>query len=1042
MLSGSLSAGWRLSGTEYRMHNTSLGVQVVGGVLQAQTLSSETLHSMYDPSTDRSRGVASETGSLHQQSSMLKNASDPSLRSTASSFADLESAGYARSGYQRQEEQDIFSAVGGMELGMDAELEAMGADAASTSGYEPHSEPSRTLFARHINPAASDEELLAMFKVFGDVRHVYTVSKHRGFVMVTYYDLRAAARAQAALNGIPLTGVPLDVHFCAPKGDQTANQGTVTVFNLDPDTSNDHLVWLFSKFGDVKDIRESPDRSNQKFITFYDTRHALAALRAMNKAEHLGKLPSNMPPPTASALSSQEALAGMEGAIQRGHLAAGHHGGSGGAVGGAWDSQQSVEALLQQAHLSAKGGNSTSRASSQAGTTSPSPLPGTSPAGAHFMVRARAGHQEAQVPPGLSVKFQHHPQGSMSASQHQHPHPVDPMAASAGLRTGGMHVSDSASSMSGVAGQAANQLLAAAAAAAAGRSPLGGGGMMGPHGAAAAAHLHKAVPSLATLSEAAQTLEGPAGLYAAAAAAAAAGSMMGGAQGGGAGGVEHRMGGSTADVNAAANMLMGLQLSAAASGGQAATPEQQLWALQQISASTGQSAAAAPGQAGMWAAAAAAGSLYGQAATQAAMPNAAAAAAAASANLQALRLQQELQARQAQQQLAVAANLASLQGQTLSAAELNAAAAQLLHIAGLGHALGPAPTASNAAAAAAAYLPPAAAAGLGVPAGNAGGLGNLGGAAAAQQLLQHAMAMGNVNALGALGSMQAAALGVQAGAHGAGRLGGSYGSLAGALSGAQGGHHHGAGGSRDAAGGAGSRGGGRLSRRTTDPAAELERKMQQEKLYALDAVKIRAGEDKRTTLMIKNIPNKYTQKMLLATIDEQFKGAYDFFYLPIDFKNKCNVGYAFINMINPLDIIPLVERFNNRRWERFNSEKVCSISYARIQGRAALVAHFQNSSLMHEDKRCRPILFTANGAETTDPEAFQNDSLQQSMQPSAAGSTASAAMATTGNPIAGLQSSATAVPAAAGAHMSGPARLRAAAAAAAAASGSVGQLPQ
>lgn len=83
--------------------------------------------------------------------------------------------------------------------------------------------------------------------------------------------------------------------------------------------------------------------------------------------------------------------------------------------------------------------------------------------------------------------------------------------------------------------------------------------------------------------------------------------------------------------------------------------------------------------------------------------------------------------------------------------------------------------------------------------------------------------------------------------------------------------------------------------------------------------------------MIKNIPNKYTQKMLLTTIDEKFRGTYDFFYLPIDFKNKCNVGYAFINMVRPAYIIPLIQKFDRKKWEKFNSEKVCNISYARIQ---------------------------------------------------------------------------------------------------------------
>lgn len=142
------------------------------------------------------------------------------------------------------------------------------------------------------------------------------------------------------------------------------------------------------------------------------------------------------------------------------------------------------------------------------------------------------------------------------------------------------------------------------------------------------------------------------------------------------------------------------------------------------------------------------------------------------------------------------------------------------------------------------------------------------------------------------------------------------------------------------------------------------------KQYELDIERILRGEDSRTTLMIKNIPNKYTSKMLLAAIDEHHKGTYDFIYLPIDFKNKCNVGYAFINMTEPSRIIAFYQAFNGKRWEKFNSEKVASLAYARIQGKAALIAHFQNSSLMNEDKRCRPILFHSGGPNVGGQEPF------------------------------------------------------------------------
>jgi hypothetical protein len=44
------------------------------------------------------------------------------------------------------------------------------------------------------------------------------------------------------------------------------------------------------------------------------------------------------------------------------------------------------------------------------------------------------------------------------------------------------------------------------------------------------------------------------------------------------------------------------------------------------------------------------------------------------------------------------------------------------------------------------------------------------------------------------------------------------------------------------------------------------------------------GYDPRTTIMIRNIPNKYTIKELSEEIDYYFDNTYDFLYLPCDLK--------------------------------------------------------------------------------------------------------------------------------------------------------------
>ncbi|GJJ75723.1 hypothetical protein EMPS_08081 [Entomortierella parvispora] len=134
--------------------------------------------------------------------------------------------------------------------------------------------------------------------------------------------------------------------------------------------------------------------------------------------------------------------------------------------------------------------------------------------------------------------------------------------------------------------------------------------------------------------------------------------------------------------------------------------------------------------------------------------------------------------------------------------------------------------------------------------------------------------------------------------------------------------------------------------------------------------------DKRTTYMIRNIPNKYTQEMLLECINETHFGKFDFLYLRMDFKNKCNVGYAFINFINTDVIGSFIESHVGKKWSRFNSDKICSLSYANIQGRQALVEKFRNSSVMEEDPSYRPKIFFTSGPNVGLEEPFPKRNVQ------------------------------------------------------------------
>ena len=49
------------------------------------------------------------------------------------------------------------------------------------------------------------------------------------------------------------------------------------------------------------------------------------------------------------------------------------------------------------------------------------------------------------------------------------------------------------------------------------------------------------------------------------------------------------------------------------------------------------------------------------------------------------------------------------------------------------------------------------------------------------------------------------------------------------------------------------------------------------------------------------------------------------------------------------------------KWDTFNSDKVCTISYARLQGIDELMTHFIHSGITSEDERVQPIVIEESG---------------------------------------------------------------------------------
>jgi hypothetical protein len=118
-----------------------------------------------------------------------------------------------------------------------------------------------------------------------------------------------------------------------------------------------------------------------------------------------------------------------------------------------------------------------------------------------------------------------------------------------------------------------------------------------------------------------------------------------------------------------------------------------------------------------------------------------------------------------------------------------------------------------------------------------------------------------------------------------------------------------------------------------------------------------------STVMLRNVPYDARQRGVLSLIeDEGFSGLFDFFYAPLDFKSKNNLGYAFVNF-KTLEIArDFFSRFDGKKvTSRPGWDKALRVCWARVQGLEANVEHYRNSPVNDMPAEFKPMLFADNG---------------------------------------------------------------------------------
>jgi len=102
--------------------------------------------------------------------------------------------------------------------------------------------------------------------------------------------------------------------------------------------------------------------------------------------------------------------------------------------------------------------------------------------------------------------------------------------------------------------------------------------------------------------------------------------------------------------------------------------------------------------------------------------------------------------------------------------------------------------------------------------------------------------------------------------------------------------------------------------------------------------------EERTTVVLRNLPDSCTRAIVLALLQNRgFAVSCDFLYLPMQFKLRKHLGYAFLNFVSHAEAVRFRDSFDG-----FAASSVTVDWSEPSQGLQEHVERFRNSPVMHE----------------------------------------------------------------------------------------------